>query len=314
MNETDNKNNRWGIIFCPKYKLSSNRKQRLKVQQALKEKGVSYDFVQSENSDSVSRLVKMLISNNYKTIIIMGGDSALNDAINCLMQEEKNVRDSIAIGIIPNGGLNDFARFWGFKESHPEQTVEWLQKRRIRKIDLGCIRYQNKKGENCHRYFANCVNIGLSADIMNLRRQAHSMLGSTTLSFIVSLVMMLFHRLDYKMHLRINSEEIKRRVMTICIGSGPGYGQTPSAVPYNGLLDVSAVYHPEVLQLLGGLWLLFTGRFLNHHCVHPFRTREVEVTEAKHALVGVDGRLISTPSGSYRIEVEQEVINFLIPD
>ena len=250
----------------------------------------------------------------YKTIIIMGGDSALNDAVNCLMQEEKNVRDSIAIGIIPNGGLNDFARFWGFKESHPEQTVEWLQKRRIRKIDLGCIRYQNKKGENCHRYFANCVNIGLSADIMNLRRQAHSMLGSTTLSFIVSLVMMLFHRLDYKMHLRINSEEIKRRVMTICIGSGPGYGQTPSAVPYNGLLDVSAVYHPEVLQLLGGLWLLFTGRFLNHHCVHPFRTREVEVTEAKHALVGVDGRLISTPSGSYRIEVEQEVINFLIPD
>ena len=314
MNETDNKNKRWGIIFCPKYKLSSNRKQWLKVQQALKEKGVSYDFVQSENSDSVSRLVKMLISNNYKTIIIMGGDSALNDAVNCLMQEEKNVRDSIAIGIIPNGGLNDFARFWGFKERHPEQTVEWLQKRRIRKIDLGCIRYQNKKGENCHRYFANCVNIGLSADIMNLRRQAHSMLGSTTLSFIVSLVMMLFHRLDYKMHLRINSEEIKRRVMTICIGSGPGYGQTPSAVPYNGLLDVSAVYHPEVLQLLGGLWLLFTGRFLNHHCVHPFRTREVEVTEAKHALVGVDGRLISTPSGSYRIEVEQEVINFLIPD
>ena len=313
MNETDNKEKRWGIIFCPKYKLSK-RKQWLKVQQALKEKGVSYDFVQSENSDSVSRLVKMLISNNYKTIIIMGGDSALNDAINCLMQEEKNVRDSIAIGIIPNGGLNDFARFWGFKESHPEQTVEWLQKRRIRKIDLGCIRYQNKKGENCHRYFANCVNIGLSADIMNLRRQAHSMLGSTTLSFIVSLVMMLFHRLDYKMHLRINSEEIKRRVITICIGSGPGYGQTPSAVPYNGLLDVSAVYHPEVLQLLGGLWLLFTGRFLNHHCVHPFRTREVEVTEAKHALVGVDGRLISTPSGSYRIEVEQEVINFLIPD
>ena len=230
MNETDNKNKRWGIIFCPKYKLSSNRKQWLKVQQALKEKGVSYDFVQSENSDSVSRLVKMLISNNYKTIIIMGGDSALNDAVNCLMQEEKNVRDSIAIGIIPNGGLNDFARFWGFKESHPEQTVEWLQKRRIRKIDLGCIRYQNKKGENCHRYFANCVNIGLSADIMNLRRQAHSMLGSTTLSFIVSLVMMLFHRLDYKMHLRINSEEIKRRVMTICIGSGPGYGQTPSAL------------------------------------------------------------------------------------
>jgi hypothetical protein len=38
------------------------------------------------------------------------------------------------------------------------------------------------------------------------------------------------------------------------------------------------------------------------------------VEEANKALVGVDGRLLGTPSGSYRIGVEQEVINFLIPD
>ncbi len=313
MNEQE-KNGRWGVIYCPKHRLKSNRKQWLKVQSILDQRKVNYDFVQSESSESVERLVKMLIVNGYNTIIIAGGDSALNDAVNCLMKEERSIRESISLGVIPNGGFNDFSRFWGFRESNPEQTIDWLLKHRVRKIDLGCIRYQNKHQEQCHRYFLNCVNIGLSADIMNLRRQTHSLLGSKTLSFFISLILMLFHRLDYKMHLSINSEEIKRRVMTICIGSGPGYGQTPNAVPYNGLLDVSAVYHPEVIQLLGGLWLLITGRFLNHNCVHPFRTQEVTVHEAKHALVGVDGRLIQTPSGSYRIEVEKEVINFLIPD
>jgi hypothetical protein len=30
-------------------------------------------------------------------------------------------------------------------------------------------------------------------------------------------------------------------------------------------------------------------------------------------MVGVDGRLMKTPVGAYRINVEQEVINFLIP-
>jgi hypothetical protein len=40
----------------------------------------------------------------------------------------------------------------------------------------------------------------------------------------------------------------------------------------------------------------------------------VVVEESRHALVGVDGRLIDTPVGMYRITVEQEVINFLIPD
>ena len=304
-------NTRWGILYCPKGKGS---KQREKIQRVLDERKVQYDFVQSESSDSVERLVTMLIHNGYKTIIIVGGDSALNDAVNCLMKEEKQVRDEIALGVIPNGVLNDFARYWNFKEGNLEQTVDWLVKHRVRTIDLGCIRYQDKQGEQCHRYFLNCINIGLIADIMNLRKQTRSLLGSRTLSFIVSIFLMIFHRMDYKMHVIINSDEVNRKVMTMCIGSGPGYGQTPSAVPYNGMLDVSMIYHTEIMQVFAGIWLLLTGRFLNHRAVHPYRTREVRVEEAKHAQVGVDGRLLGIPEGSYRITVEQEVINFLIPD
>ena len=304
-------NTRWGILYCPKGRGS---KQREKIQQVLNERTVQYDFVQSESADSVERLMTMLINNGYKTIVVVGGDSALNDAVNCLMKLEREVRDSIALGVIPNGVMNDFARYWNFKEGNIEQTVDWLVKHRVRRVDVGCIRYVNKHHEQCHRYFLNCVNIGLIADVMNLRRQARSLVGSRTLSFIVSIFLMIFHRMDYKMRIRINSDTVDRKVMTMCVGSGPGYGQTPSAVPYSGMLDVSLVYHTGLVQVLAGLWLLVTGRFLNHRSVHPYRTREVLVDEAKHALVGVDGRLIGTPEGPYRITIEQEAINFLIPD
>jgi len=301
---------RWGILYCPKGRSS---KQREKIQRVLDDRQVQYDFVQSESTDSVERLVSMLIHNGYKTIIVAGGDSALNDAVNCLMKEEKQVRDSIALGVIPNGVMNDFARYWDFKEGNIEQTVDWLIQHRVRQVDLGCIRYTNQEGESCHRYFLNCVNIGLIADVMNMRRQARSLLGSRTLSFIVSLFLMIFHRMDYKMNVKINSDVVNRKIMTMCVGSGLGYGQTPNAVPYNGLLDVSVVYHTGILQVFAGVWLLITGRFLNHHSVHPYRSREVKVEEAKHALVSIDGRLMNTPVGAYQINVEQEVINFLIP-
>ena len=62
-----------------------------------------------------------------------------------------------------------------------------------------------------------------------------------------------------------------------------------------------------------GLWLLITGRFLNHRSVHPYRTKEVRVEYAKHAMVGIDGRLMKTPVGPFVVSVNQEVINFLIP-
>ena len=303
---------RWAILYCPKQGLHQSRKRWERLQQVLDEHGVHYDFVQSESADSVERLTTMLIHNGYKTIVIVGGDSALNDAVNCLMREEREVREQVCLGLIPNGVVNDFAHFWGFDEDNDPQTVEWLKAHRVRKIDLGCIRYESKQGEQVCRYFQNCVNIGLSADIMNLRRQARQILGSRKLAFLSSLVLMVFHRHDYKMRLKINSETIDRSVMTVCIGNAHGYGQTPSAVPYNGMLDVSVVYNPKVKQLVEGLWLLVTGRFLNHHSVHPYRTREM-VVESPKALVSIDGRMAERPVGEYTLKVEQEVVNFLIP-
>ena len=100
-------NYKWGILYCPK---GRGNKQREKIQRVLDDRKVDYDFVQSESADSVERLVTMLIHNGYKTIVIVGGDSALNDAVNCLMREEKHVRDEIALGVIPNGVMNDFGR------------------------------------------------------------------------------------------------------------------------------------------------------------------------------------------------------------
>ena len=308
-------NTKWGILYCPRDGFMKNPHKRWeRIEKILRNRGVEFDFVQSERARSVERLVMMMINNGYKTIVIVGGDSALNDAINCLMLVEKRVRDSIALGVIPNGMMNDFAHFWNFNEHEIEKTIDSLITRRIRKIDLGCIRYKNSKNENCHRYFLNCVNVGLIAAIMNLRRQTHHIFGSRTLSFVFSFILLIFQRMEYLMDIKINTDKIRRKVMTVCVGNASGYGQTPNAVPYHGLLDVSVVYHPEMTQLMEGIYLFVKGKFLNHRSVHPYRTREVVFNTAQHALVGVDGRLMNgAPIGAFTITVEQEVINFIIP-
>lgn len=305
---------RWGILYCPKGGLMSNPKKRwLKIEKSLRRNHVTFDKIVSESTGSVDRLVKMMINNGYKTIVIVGGDSALNDAVKCLMQTDKKVRDEIAIGLIPNGVMNDFAHFWEIDENDIEKTVRGLKDRRIRRVDLGCIRYKNKKGQHCHRYFINCINVGFVAAMMNLRRQTHHIFGSRAMSYIMSFILLIFQRLDYKMDIKINNEEIKRRVMTICVGNALGYGQTPNAVPYNGFFDVSVVYHPGFTQLFEGIYLFVKGEFLNHNAVHPYRTKEV-VMSAESALVGIDGRLMSSsPVGEFRIAIEPEAINFIMP-
>lgn len=305
-------NSRWGILYCPKSGYSNKQKRWQKIAAVLKERGVDYDMVQSETHDSVARLMSMLIRNGYQTIIIVGGDADLNDAVNCLMREEKTVRQQIALGVIPNGAVNDFARFWGFDEHNDAQTIDWLIAHRERKVDLGCICYNDKDGRAQHRYFLNSLNIGMTADVMNLRTQARHILGSQRLALLISGVLMLFHPHDYKMKFIIDYETINRSIMTVCVGNALGYGQTPNAVPYSGQLDISVVHTAPVKQLFEAMWLLLTGRFLNHRSVHPYRVRKLSADTGK-ARVSMDGRPMEKPQGEYHIHVEPEVINFLIP-
>ena len=43
-------------------------------------------------------------------------------------------------GLFLTGWGNDFAHFWGFEEDNYKQTIDWLIKRRIRKVDVGyCV-------------------------------------------------------------------------------------------------------------------------------------------------------------------------------
>lgn len=305
---------RFGMIYCPKKGFFQRNKGWEKIGRCLEESGIQYDFIQSENKDSVERLVKMLINNGYKTIIIIGGDSALNDAVNCLMSVDKETRDAISLGVIPNGGLNDFSRFWGYREGETEDTVNWIKKKRTRKIDIGRLNFTDKNGNKQVRYFHNCVNVGLVASIMKMRQQTHKVSGSRFMSYVFSFVLMIFQRLEYKMHLKINTDVLKRKIMTVCIGNASGYGQTPSAVPYNGLLDVSVVYHPEIMQLIEGFYLLFTDKFLNHKNVHPYRTQKVEFYDISKSLMSIDGRMYPSPAGPFEVSVEKEVINFIIPE
>ena len=155
---------RWAIIYCPKQGVRRSQKRWEHIREILEKRGVEYDFVQSETPKSVSRLTKMMVNNGYKTLIIVGGDSALNRALNGFVSMGEEACKSVALGVIPNGRGNDFASFWGFNEENDEQTIDSLIKRRLRKVDVGFIR----KDSNEH-YFLNCVNIGLVANIMKLK-------------------------------------------------------------------------------------------------------------------------------------------------
>ena len=302
---------KWGVIYNPKAGTRKVQKRWKDIKEYMDQKGVAYDYVQSEGFGSVERLAGILANNGYTTIVVVGGDGALNDAINGIMLSNAEHKEDIAIGIIPNGIGNDFARYWDIGMDY-KQAVDWIIKNRHRKIDVGfCNFYDGEKHQR--RYFLNAINIGFGARIVKVTDGTKRFWGVKFLSYLAAFFLLFFERNLYRMHLRINDEHIRGRIMTVCVGSACGYGQTPSAVPYNGWLDVSVIYRPQLLQTMSGLWMLIQGRILNHKVVKSYRTKKVKVLRAKNAAVDLDGRILPKHF-PLEIGILPEKITLIIPD
>lgn len=304
--------NRWGIIYNPKAGTRKTQKKWNEIREYMESRGVMFDYLQSEGYGSVERLARMLANNGYRTIVVVGGDGAVNDAVNGIMTSSVENKGDIALGIIPNGMGNDFAAYWGLEEDNYKQAVDWIINRRLRKIDVGRVEYSDgdKRGT---RYFINAMYIGLGAKFVWISNGTRRFWGMQWLSFLSSMFLLLFERMLHKVHLKINGEHIRDKIMTVCIGSARGYGLTPSAVPYNGWLDVSVVYRPELLQLFKGLWLLVNGRLLNlKKVVKPYRTRKVKILRAQNAAISLDGRQLYKEC-PIDVDIMPEALTLIIP-
>ena len=302
---------KWGIIYNPKAGTRKVQKRWKEIKAYMDSRGVSYDYVQSEGFGSVERLAGILANNGYRTIVIVGGDGALNDAINGIMHSDAPDKEDIAIGIIPNGIGNDFADYWDMSSEYKE-AVDCIIHGRRRRIDVGTCHYYDGH-QHLTRYFLNAINIGLGARIVKITDQCKRFWGVKYLSYFMALLSLIFERKLHRMHLKINDEHIRGRIMSVCIGSASGWGQTPSAVPYNGWLDVSVIYRPELRQLWAGLWMLIQGRILNYKMVHPYRTQHVKVLRAQNAPVDLDGRILDRHF-PLEIGILHEAITLIIPD
>ena len=303
----------WGVIYCPKEGSPRTHKRWNKIRHYLEWQGVAFDYVQSEGAGSVERLASMMTRAGYGTIIIVGGDAALNHALCGIMSSESPTGRHPAIGVIPNGFGNDFAKYWGFSVDDYKSTINSLLHRRTRKVDVGTVNIQRIDQGNEQLFFLNCLNLGIASSITNLKRKTSSLLGLKTLSYFISALLLLFQRTNFKFSFSMSGENIDSQAMSICIGSAHGYGQTPSAVPYNGMLDIILVSKPPLLHIFHGLWLLFTGRFLSHRGVRVWRTQHLKFTGTSRALLSIDGRVYHHQVETLDIHILPEEIDFLIP-
>lgn len=216
-------------------------------------------------------------------VIAVGGDGTVHETANGLLS--RGDRSLPALGVVPAGTGNDFAKMTCTARVAPGATIAALAAGVTRRFDVG-----QAWGE----YFINSLGVGLDADVarrVNLYKHWPGSLG-----YIVAALQAIIHRRTLRLQVEVDGDSWSAPTTVLEIGVGPCAGGVfylvPDARPDDGLLDVCVIGAIGWPFLLTKAPRVLTGTHTGLKEVRMARGNRVRITSNDGPLTAhLDGEL-----------------------
>ena len=199
----------------------------------------AFDLVKTERPRHATQIAAGAAA--YDTVLALGGDGIIHETVCGLMQIDE--RERPALGIIPVGSGNDYARTLGI-EDRTGRDLAWLFEADRARLDIGRIDASGREGE-VTEYFMQTFSMGLDAAIAIGTFGLRKLTGLTGDALYLASGLHVFG-LGYRtfpMRASFDGEPMQRLesiITAVQIGRtyGSGFLITPDADPQDGLFDV----------------------------------------------------------------------------
>lgn len=249
---------------------------------ALDAAGAVYRVRASQSAEHLAELTRTSVAAG-QTPVAVGGDGTLAAVA------REVAGQGVAIGLLPAGRGNDFARVVGIP-TDPAAAASVLLDGDDSRLDLG---------EANGHIFLGIASFGFDSDANRIANESRAIKGS-----LVYLYAGLRAALGWRSAtFRIRADGYREREMvgwTVAIANSKAYGGgmfiAPDASLTDGCFELVTISGTGKLRFLAGLPKVFKGTHVQNDEVEVVRTREVEVDASRSFDVYADGdRLTQVP-------------------
>ena len=225
------------------------------------------------------------------TVVGVGGDGTLSIALNALADPA-----AVTMAVVPVGSGNDFAAALGI--ANVDTAIDAIERGRSRYVDFGTVN---------GRRFANCVGIGLDAEVgAQSARMRHRGFPPGP-SYYAAALVGLFMVEQVGITLRTADKTIRRENgVMVTIGNGPEYGGgfkgAPGALLDDGLLDINVFSDVRGLfRRLALMQRIRAGSHVGQANVDTLRSAALEIDTDREVAMHVDGEIASVKHASISV-------------
>jgi len=273
------------VLFNP---ISGNGKAKVLVKKLisdLEKQKLTYKLIQSDYPGHAKKICKTL--QNYKKIIIIGGDGTFNEVINGIMVNNHKP----TIGFLPGGTGN--AMMYDLQATSYGAAMDIILKGKTKKIDVMKLDLSDHT-----EYSINIVGWGMAGDI-NILSEKLRFLGAAR--YTISSMYYVFNKICRKAKIQIDGIEMIDNFLFILnlntIHTGKGMKAAPNAKLDDGLIDVIILKsNISKLQLLLLLPKIFSGKHIFSNKVEYIQAKQVNIIPDYEEILNIDGEMkCSTP-------------------
>ncbi len=280
------------VVLNPASGRGLGRKLRPRIERALRGAGIAFDLVETTGPGHAVTLGREAAAAGVARVICAGGDGTLHETANGLLQGPPAADGATgpALGTIPIGTGNDFAKLLGVFKLAPEAAAARMAAAVERLFDVGQV-----IGE----YFTNSLGIGFDAEVV---RQADKLTRLRGLAVYVVAVYKTFVTfraplLDVTSLVHRETGPMMMLECSIGVSAGGGFYLTPDADPADGLLDVCLIRKVGLLKFLRHVPRVLKGTHVTLDEVSLFRTPTLTIRSPDAPLLlHLDGELREPPS------------------
>ena len=247
----------------------------------LQREGIPVELHYTHQKGYGYQLAEQAVAQGVETVAVCGGDGTLSEVVPALLNTPT------ALGLLPFGTANDFARGLGVPRSLSE-AVNVLVERHVVSTDVGLC------GDS---YFTTVAAYGFDAEVSAAMQAGQAPLGGTA-GYVLQALRHLRHYTPPQTILSGSFGRFEGPVFLVASANTRSYGGgmqiAPNADPHDGLLDVCIVEpltYPQALSLLPSVFL---GRHIHHPSVRVVRTDTLEISGETGRLVSADGEYCGT--------------------
>lgn len=269
---------------------------------AFRAQGWSVDVTRTEGPGHGRELARLAVSSGARHVVAVGGDGTVHEVANGLLRGDGEA----ALGVVPTGSGNDFAKIVGLYGYDPIRAVARLVTATSRRFDAGRV---------LDEWFVNSVGFGFGPAVVQTRNRMLYLRGF--LSYLVPIVKTFF---TFEPPLfDVAAPGFRERgymmMVEVCNGTtaGGSYRFAPDADPADGKLDVCLIRRVSLPRFLLAIPRVMNGTHLAMREVAVIKTAKLVVRSPERPLIiHADGELREPGVNECTVELERGRLNVLV--